>query len=480
MKKINICFDLYCDETPLFIESIKQLSDEYNMLGVTLGSRFKKEVNTLPVTIEICNINDYITNDINNIDISIDNLKNIERKYDIDSLSFIILSDRYLSEYNYNDSLKILVGYILFYENLFSKYKINYYIDTAVALMPQFIAFKLAKKFNIIFLGIFNTPFSDARIVFLNDWQDKWDNVFNQYENNNFDISEIDSAKKYVKSFNINNMKPSYMNGPMQSNTLKIIFLKEFIKRFKEYFIYKKFNDLYDYMSLNPLIYAKREIKKIIMKKYFLISNKSIFDKVNDNDSFYLFPLHLQPEASTLMMAPYYNNQVTTIEYIAKSIPAGSYLYVKEHKSAFGKHSKMFYKNIRKLPNVKLISPFEDTRRLILKSICPIVLTSTVGWEAILLGKPTIALGHVFYNRYGLTVPIDSYEHLSNTLQYKIENYSVDKKTLYRFIASIFAASHTSIFDVPHFQPKRVLSHENILDFSNAIKNEIKMRSNDI
>lgn len=66
-------------------------------------------------------------------------------------------------------------------------------------------------------------------------------------------------------------------------------------------------------------------------------------------------PLHLIPESTTSILSPFYINELSVIEAVSKSIPAGWFLYVKEHQAMLGERSLSFYKAINKLPNVKMV-----------------------------------------------------------------------------------------------------------------------------
>ena len=58
-----------------------------------------------------------------------------------------------------------------------------------------------------------------------------------------------------------------------------------------------------------------------------------------------------------------------------------------------------FYKIIKKLPNVKILSPNTDLKRLIKNSEGLITITGTAGFEAIFLGIPVYCLGNPFYSK---------------------------------------------------------------------------------
>ena len=79
---------------------------------------------------------------------------------------------------------------------------------------------------------------------------------------------------------------------------------------------------------------------------------------VESSKPFVYFPLHSEPEKALLLDAPYYSNQVDVIYNIAKSLPVGFTLLVKDHivPKILGR-SVTFYEQIINLPNVKLLHP---------------------------------------------------------------------------------------------------------------------------
>ena len=76
---------------------------------------------------------------------------------------------------------------------------------------------------------------------------------------------------------------------------------------------------------------------------------------------FVYYPLHSEPERALSIAAPFFTNQIDVITNIAKSLPVGYKLFVKEHPSMTLKRGTgrklSFYKDLLKLPNVKLIHP---------------------------------------------------------------------------------------------------------------------------
>jgi len=115
------------------------------------------------------------------------------------------------------------------------------------------------------------------------------------------------------------------------------------------------------------------------------------------NEPFVLFPLHVDPEASTMVLAPTYTDQLAIVETLSKSIPLSHKLYVKDHQTMVGKRPSGYYDRIRHLKNVRLISPWEDTQQLMGASSLVASMTGSCCWEAAFMKKPTLLLGNPLY-----------------------------------------------------------------------------------
>ncbi|MEK9170191.1 MAG: hypothetical protein AAB674_00910, partial [Patescibacteria group bacterium] len=165
------------------------------------------------------------------------------------------------------------------------------------------------------------------------------------------------------------------------------------------------------------------------------------------NEKFAFYPLQLQPEISTMLMAPLYTDQITNIRHIARSLPMEFKLYVKEHFNMFGFRPRSYYKELLKIPNVKLIDPVFPGFDLIQNAKLIFVLTATTGWEAIFLKKPVISFGEIFYNALSVVKKCRSFEELPYIIKKQLENFQHNEEELINFISAILEDSvHADIY----------------------------------
>lgn len=193
-----------------------------------------------------------------------------------------------------------------------------------------------------------------------------------------------------------------------------------------------------DYSNINPFWEIWDNLKK---KTRVLIGFENFYDQADLNENFVYFPLHLEPEIATLLLAPFYKDQLWLIKQIARSLPLNFKLYIKEHPAMAGYRTRGFYRELKKIPNVKLIRPTVEGLYLIKHSKLIATISGTAGWEAIQLEKPVIVFGNVFYEKLSMVKKCIAIEQLPYLVKEQLENFKHDETALINFLAAIYQES---------------------------------------
>lgn len=168
---------------------------------------------------------------------------------------------------------------------------------------------------------------------------------------------------------------------------------------------------------------TKRLIKSKLIRKYF-INNQQ---KVGKPHKYFIYPVHYEPEATTVVSSSFYSNQLEIITNLAFSMPKDTILYVKEHVSNLGYPDIEFYRRVKSLPNVQLVWHDVNLKSLIPQSLGVITLTGTAGFEALLMGKPTYYFGNTFYTFHPNAIRLDNWNDCKRKLAMGYENKKHDK-----------------------------------------------------
>lgn len=138
---------------------------------------------------------------------------------------------------------------------------------------------------------------------------------------------------------------------------------------------------------------ARRWFEVRSMWRRILINTKPFTARPPADRQFIFYPLHVDPEASTMVLSPWHTDQLGVIEALAKSAPAEMTVVVKEHAPMLGKRPRGFYETISRMPRVVLVGPETDSLSLIQQAALTVVITGTAAWEAVRLGRPALVIG---------------------------------------------------------------------------------------
>ncbi len=167
------------------------------------------------------------------------------------------------------------------------------------------------------------------------------------------------------------------------------------------YFIYLKNHPRF----LEAYLRTKMLFTKLIRNYFYnyFISEK----KVNLDIKYVYFALHVEPERTVSPEGGIFHDQIRAIKLLRKSIPNNIKIYIKEHPNEFWLRDACidtlyfkglkFYKQLKNIKNVTLLSNNINPDLLIKNSICTATITGTSGWEGIKMQKKTIAFGFPWY-----------------------------------------------------------------------------------
>ncbi len=319
--------------------------------------------------------------------------------------------------YNYKGAdfhKRLLIALYRFFDEVITRNNIKATVYENVSNSFAFAAYNVGKLYHVEFFGLVMSRLP-MRFELFEGKNISSDSYIREYHN--FLSGEIDEATHveadmYVKNF----QQVVHITDPFSHPSIS--FSERYLNRKRVNNFRIKLRSLkwwlrgeskYAYQLQTPLFQSFGNFLKFIKRKIRIGLVDRHYSDIVDTDKFFLYPLHLHPESTTSVQAPHYINELDVIQNLAINLPFGYYLYVKDHPSNVGNNGAAFYKRVGKIPNVKLISFREDSKQLIPRSKGVITLTSTVGFEALVLNKPVIVLGEVFYEKHPLCYKASNY-----------------------------------------------------------------------
>jgi len=159
-----------------------------------------------------------------------------------------------------------------------------------------------------------------------------------------------------------------------------------------------------------------------------------------ENSPFAYYPLHYDPEASTMVLSPMLTNQMAVLDALSKSIPPNWKLAVKEHVTMLGRRPKGFYETLKKNPKIVLISPLENQFKMMGKAQLICTITGTAGWEAMLMGKVPLFFGVNHFQQIGEGfVQCSDFAKLPEAVESAVSMAPVSGEKLEMFVAAMLS-----------------------------------------
>ena len=369
--------------------------------------------------------------DKNDLTYDVDFLQSFEKKYNID-LWNIAFSERFFIDYNpyykftYDEILSILYRECKLFDSVLDEINPDFLLIKFTDSHQSHLLHQMCKANQIKTLMLGPTRFG-GRFT-----------IYDEYEI----IQDYKDDDSYIGNERTESELKNYLD---KYDTLKT--LKPFVSATKKSLSKRTRNYLHNLTIMSDSTinnyyahYGKTKLKAI---KQFIFLKRWYRKKFIDNNfkrnidpksKFVYYPLHVDPERQLLLVAPYYTNQLEIITHIAKSLPIGFKLFVKEHGMMHigGWRPISYYQQIMNLPNVELIHPDVNSKTLLESCSLVVTINGTTGLEAVFYKKPVIAFSNVSYSMINSVSTIDKIEDLpqqiksmlkSNTMSSDLNNY---------------------------------------------------------
>lgn len=377
-------------------------------------------------------------------------IETIEDRNDSFTIAQYLNQDRHLKHYSYEKSHDLLKKYSELFYSFLLKENISLIVGE-LTWANELLFMHISKSlFKITYVDLLNNyVFERPRLTFFDD---KHTAKYLDLVADTVTIKtkfDLVSYRENRKLLNMSTIFNSFSNYP----------LSKYIEKYK---LLKDFGDSFDYKYDKKL-----KIFFNINKKWNMFWNNLlgsyIFDELDKNDCYYYYPLHIQPEATPDIVAPFYNNQLEIIEKISYSLPLGTFLYVKDHPDGLGYRGLKYYKKIKENKRVKLINYNISSRHLIEKSLGVITIAGTAAIEARIMDKPVILFSDIFFStKVDHIYSIRDYNDIPVLLKrFKKDSLLFKSINLERFLMYLNSASAEGYIYDPIIQPS-VLDKSNI------------------
>jgi len=171
----------------------------------------------------------------------------------------------------------------------------------------------------------------------------------------------------------------------------------------------------------NEYLRPSRFVSNYVRERARAMAAKRLYSRLDENRRFVYFPLHVTDDYKIKRVIPHCVDQASLIEQVAAALPHGYDLVLKEHPMSVGRNTLGMLRRLARIENVRLLDPHTNSHELIQRSQAIVVISSTVGLEALMYAKPVLTLGQPFYSGYGGTLDVDSFREIRDQVPALLE-----------------------------------------------------------
>ncbi|MSR78364.1 MAG: hypothetical protein EXS63_09120 [Candidatus Omnitrophica bacterium] len=394
-------------------------------------------------------------------------LQEKDRELGIPNINFYISADRYISKLKYEDAMRSLELCIRFVEEALERQKPDLIIMDDVCCMLSYLIYQIGKKRGLPVWSLGSLKINHRLSIYDDclDRRDKVENAYQELKKLPLTFEEKKLAEDYLHQYTHHYEPLLYLKTRSKVPDLSLKMLTEWLRL--------SLHHLKDPLDVTRMSFGELARSRVFrVVRHYAGKVSGLFEKPVAGEKYVFFPLQVQPERSTLILAPFHCDQLALIENISKSLPVGYRLYVKDHPIFLGRRPLGEYQRLKKIYNVRLLDASLPSFEIVKNASLVMTISNTIGIEAIFLERPLIVMGDTFYRHYDNALYVDQVKQLPEKIKTLIDTFKPDREDLLRFINALFKGSYPGTRRQPNAVPY-VVSRENVRDVSAALLEEM-------
>jgi len=412
-------------------EAIRKTSGgEYSIAAVTLLERDANTIRQLAPSVHICGSFESFTDARTFTDVEAEAIRLAREYVDVNwwaiaasertfvDASFLVggLGQRTESR-EYVE--RLVVGLVRFFEKVFLSDEFAAAICQLADTLVTHVFYQVARRFGVKIISV--TPPGWIRedgqpgLLFGRDefrHSDQVERLYRELQGRELTEQERERVRKFrqaVVGFNMVRTYQSITKRPFAASAfsphLKKLgrYLGENAKRRKDV----------EYYKIDVLVKAKANVLRAWRRwrSKHMMGPKS----ANFSPRSVIYAMHYQPEQTTLVGGIFFANQVALIENLAKALPFGYSLIVKEHPRGRGARPAWQYTHLAHFPNIEFCDA--DPKEILKRCEATVTITGTIGLEALALDKPVVVLGQCQWDFLDVVYRAKSWPDLAQVLR---------------------------------------------------------------
>lgn len=368
---------------------------------------------------------------------SAERLSVVEREYGTPSLWQYLAADRHLCDRPLEYNLRVVLTHAGFWANLFVRLEPRLLVGE-ISHFHNYFAWAVARRKGVAYAHLIPSRIpGHAAIGGPFEHRDRVAAAYQRLLREGTPRELADRARDYIAAYRARVGRAAHLppvkrwfEGPVGIGSFE-----GFVGGLRAWRTHER---SFNYTLRSPVAKAARWMA-VRVRKLAMVAGPYFHALPTPEPPFVLFGLHLQPESSTLVRGQFFQDMLAVVRNVALSLPARYVLYVKEHDVMFGYRPLWFFRELRRIPNVVCVSPYESGPELVRRAAMVVAVTGTFGWDAALLGKPALVLGEPFFATYKGIDHVTDMTRLPDLFRRRLNgDFRCDEDDLVRFTAAVF------------------------------------------
>ena len=218
----------------------------------------------------------------------------------------------------------------------------------------------------------------------------------------------------------------------------------------------------------------KRAVNGAYMRK---VCKYDSFDEITGRVCYY--GLHVQPEASIDVLGSYFSDQLKLIKDIRRALPFDTTLVVKEHPNFLGIKPISMFREIRRLPNVKLVHHDTSSFDIYQRASLVVTVSGTTAYEAGLLGIPAVVFSPMYFDGLSSVRCCADMTQLKATIDELLNGWERDFDADCRFMDKLMEQSYPGRWGNPLTNPD-LFDEDNLVNLTRACLDVVDAKAPEI
>lgn len=364
------------------------------------------------------------------------------------TINLCMLADRFMKQMNYS-SLNDYVCLYYYHIKRFLKEKCIDVVFGEPTNINELVTNLLCQQLGIPFLYPQTLRIPDSRFFF-------GDGVATGKMLSSGQGHHHESADIFIEKFVAKRMQPTYfhLHNRRTLNVRKN--LKALLNRLSNHPFSRKHHLTHHHLRARLVSKLRMLFNRIYIQKFYSHDNlNTIPGKIA------FFGLHVQPESSIDVQGPYFSDQLKLIKDIRRSLPFDISLVIKEHPNFLGGKPINFYRELRKIPNVWVISPYVSVFDIYQRASLVLTVSGTLAYEAGILGIPAITFANMYFKGFSSVTHCSDITRLTPLVTQLLQGAPLNRDCDIAAMEHLFQMSYPGYWTDPINEP-RVMEKSNL------------------